>query len=168
MSKVEALRSLLHEFNTDVDVEAHSRRFTSAEDSNHIADTVLISTDTMASRLDIATAMNNTKIKLVLDTRLAFNYAELYAFNPNKFIDYMAWRDTIKNDLEIPDGPCNLRLCTTLVQIVGSTAVQYSCVPHAVWRGAKAIRGVPFKTLYLLSDQLVVKCIYQINPEEKE
>jgi sulfur carrier protein ThiS adenylyltransferase len=160
MNKVDALKELLKEFNSYIEVETFARKFTSTEDTENIADTVIVSTDSMSSRMDIYEAIHNSdKINLVLDTRLAFDYAELYAFDPSIIANLYAWKDTLRDDSEIPDGPCNLRLCTTLVQVVGSTAVHYSCVPHAVWRGAR-VRAFPFKTLYMLSDRLVVKSIY--------
>ncbi len=158
--KVIALEEQLKLFNPLVTVETHTEFFETSTHKELIEGILLISTDSMKSRADIFDTFNlNSKILQVLDTRLGFDYAEIYCMDPENPRDTLRWQSTLKNDSEIPDGPCNLRLCTTLVSVIVGTAVHYMCVPRAEWRDNR-IRRLPFETKVSLSDRLYVKTWY--------
>lgn len=157
MPKVEALASQLIKFNPSVKVVTHNKRFTTKEDAQSVEGILFIATDSMKSRSDIySTFAYNVNIKLVIEARLAFDFAELYVLNPLDYDHLKNWKESLKTDEEIPDGPCNLRLCTTLVMNVCASAIHFACVPYALWRSEKE-RVLPFRTRFLLTDRLVVK-----------
>lgn len=157
--KVLALKDLLMEFNPDIKVQAYNKPFESASDKSSLAGHLIIATDSMKTRADITKAfMFNTELVSVLEARLGFDYAEAHVIDPLDFDSISAWKRTLKNDEDIPDGPCNLRICPTLVGIVSNTLVDYLCRPYALQRtGVSDSKPLPFMTRFMLKNELVVR-----------
>ncbi len=162
--KVDALKALLYAFNPDIKVEVHEVPFTSAEHKVCLDGPLVIATDSMSTRKDITEAFAyNSKIPAVLEARLGFDYGEVHYINPLEYNDLTAWRASLCDDSKIPDGPCNLRICPTLVGIISNVIVQYLCLPYASQRGGRGTTVPPFRQKFLMKDILFVR--HQAVPE---
>ena len=82
----------------------------------------------MSARKDIYDSFYlNWKINKVFETRLGFDYGELNIINNMNTNSLKEWYSSLRKDEEIPDGPCNMRICTTLVGMVASYSVHTIC-----------------------------------------
>lgn len=125
--KTTALADLLKQINPDVRVETINRFFSSEQDSG-ITGPIIIAVDSMRARYDIYKVFKmNPMIPIVTEIRLGFDGGEIHIIDPLNSDKCQAWYDTLRDDSEIPDGPCNLRICTTLVQLTVSNAVHAVC-----------------------------------------
>jgi len=156
MYKVDALEELLQEFNPAVRVEKFKMFFTSEEHKTLLSGPLIIATDSIKSRRDIGDAFAfNSSVTDVIEARLGFDYAEIHHVDPTDFDSVKAFRNTLlTNDEDIPDGPCNLRICPTLVGAVANCMVGYLCLPYASQRTEGAPCVVPFMTRFLMRDAL--------------
>tara|TARA_Y100001970_G_C14242691_1_gene865889 strand:+ start:929 stop:1615 length:687 start_codon:yes stop_codon:yes gene_type:complete len=126
--KVEAFQRVLKEFNPAIEVIAHNEFFTTEKHKNMLNGPLVLTVDTMSARKDIYDSFNiNWKVKNVFETRLGFDYGELNIIDNLNSNSTSEWYSSLKNDDEIPDGPCNLRICTTLVNMVASYTVHTLC-----------------------------------------
>jgi hypothetical protein len=127
-SKVEAFRRILNAFNPHIQVETHNYFFNSEQHKELLNGPLVLTVDTMSARKDIYNSFKyNWKVKKVFETRLGFDYGELNiidCFSPEQLGE---WSSTLMNDEDIPEGPCNLRICTTLVCMVSGYAVHKIC-----------------------------------------
>lgn len=123
--KTEALKTVLQRFNPAIECETQGFFYS----KNHVLQgPVVIATDSMSSRYDIATAVtDNWDVPGVFETRLGFDYGECHSFDPTESSQVQAWTNTLQSDDEIDEGPCNLRICTTLVYLASSVTVQNVC-----------------------------------------
>lgn len=134
-NKVDALESVLKRFNPAVRVEKHPYYFESEDHKDLLAGPLVIATDTMHARYDIYKAFKlNPKVLGVFEVRLAFDFGEVHVVNNLDLTACKKWHATLQDDSEIPDGPCNLRICTTLVQLASSLAVHNICSRYAALR----------------------------------
>lgn len=153
MKKVAALEAVLKRFNPSVSVKTHDRHFTSA-DKDEVVGPMVIATDTMSSRRDFYDAFYlNAQIDHVYEIRLGFDYGELNVVDTADPQECDSWLRSLRDDSEVPDGPCNLRICTTLVLLVSSYAVHTLCARYAAERaGEEWSRNI--KTMFNLTPTL--------------
>lgn len=127
LQKVEALTLVLKRFNPEVQVEANNGFFTEAN-APALRGFVVIATDNMASRkLLIEKTAFNTSIDGLFEARLGFDYGEVNIVDPLNIGDCDNFTNGLKDDKDIPEGPCNLRICTTLVGMTTSYLVHQMC-----------------------------------------
>jgi molybdopterin/thiamine biosynthesis adenylyltransferase len=165
-SKVEALSELLREFNPDIEVKTYNRFYTSAADAAHVEGFLIIATDSMKSRKDISQGiLYNTNILLAIEARLGFEHGEIHVINPLNSELYRQWTDSFMDDSLIPEGPCNQRLCSTLVTTISAYMVQYICTLLVAKATTSAFK-YPYGTITVMKDsKLFVK---QYNLKEIE
>lgn len=157
--KVVALKDRLLEFNPQVNVTIHNKWFVPAEDADLVVGPLVLAADTMKLRKEATDVFSyNTDIPQVVEARLGFIYAEIHNINPFSPEDIEKWVAGLKDDSEIAEGPCNLRLCSTLVQLVAATMVHYLCVLPASQRAGKEAK-LPFQTKVMLQDTLYTSII---------
>lgn len=136
MLKVEALTKVLQRFNPEVKVEAHPKYFTAAEDGVDLEGPLVLTVDTMAARKEITDCFEyNPLVNTVFESRLGFDHGTVNIIDNVSADEIAGWKASLLNDDEIPDGPCGLRICTTMVQAVSSFLVhqicrKYSCVKN--------------------------------------
>jgi len=135
MNKVEALKDVLLKFNPRIEVKTNQKFFNKKD----IIDTdgpVVLTTDSMSSRKEImASCLMNPCVEHVFETRLGFKHGEI-AIVDNLDADHVQkWVSTLRRDDEIEEGPCNTRICSTLVNLVASMVVHQLCEKYssAVW-----------------------------------
>ena len=126
--KVDAFERVLKDFNPHIQVEKHDYFFESEKHKELLNGPLVLTVDTMSARKDIYNSFKyNWRVKKVFETRLGFDYGELNiidCFSPDHLQE---WESTLLNDEDIPEGPCNLRICTTLVAMVSSYTVHKIC-----------------------------------------
>lgn len=128
MLKVEALKQILEEFNPQCVVETYPIFFESSAHAEVLKDFVVIATDNMKSRKDITAACElNINVLQLIEARLAFDYGEIHLINPLSIDEFENFSNTIVDDSKVPEGPCNLRICPPLVQLITSYMVQLMC-----------------------------------------
>ncbi len=127
LPKVEALAMVLKRFNPEIRIETNNGFFTEAN-ASALQGFVVIATDNMKSRkLIIKESTFNPAIDGLFEARLGFDYGEVNIVDPLSVIDCDNFVNGLKDDQDIPEGPCNLRICTTLVGIVTSHLVHQMC-----------------------------------------
>jgi predicted ThiF/HesA family dinucleotide-utilizing enzyme len=128
LSKVEAFTKVLKRFNPDVQIEAHPTFFESKNDADALEGIVILTVDTMHARKDIGNILSaNWRIKQVFETRLGFDFGEVNCLEPFDLERINAWHAGMKSDDEVPDGPCNQRICPDLVNVVASYISRQVC-----------------------------------------
>lgn len=132
--KVEALAQVLKRFNPEISVEIHPYFF-KGEHATLLDGPVVLTVDTMSARKEILYCCRaNARVKGVVETRLG--YVEEQWYGEVNLIDNFSLEeidsviDNLVSDDEVPEGPCNLRICTTLVGIVSSCAVHSLCAMY--------------------------------------
>lgn len=149
-SKVDAFEEVLTRFNPCIEVIKHNKFFTTEEDKDLLSGPVVLTVDTMSARKDIYDSFKlNWKIKNVYETRLGFDYGELNIIDTLNTNQLTEWASTLRDDSDIPDGPCNLRICTTLVSLVASYTVH--CLCNNLSREPKPLQK---KTMFSLQPNL--------------
>ena len=82
----------------------------------------------MKARKEIYHAFRlNWKVKNVFETRVGFDYAELNVIENMNINRTDSWFNCLLSDEDIPEGPYNLRICTTLVTIIAAQTVHTIC-----------------------------------------
>ena len=125
--KVAAFKDVLQRFNPSINVETHDYFFDSSH--KHLLDGPLVLTvDTMSARKEaVSTFKLNWKVNKVFETRLGFDFGELNIIDNMNTLETEAWSSCLRDDKDLPEGPCNLRICTTLVSMVASYTVHCIC-----------------------------------------
>lgn len=132
MNKATALRELLLEFNPRIECICHEEFFTTEQHKELLEGILVLTVDTQSGRKDIYDSFYlNPNIDLVVETKLGFDYAELHLLETLDSSHCEQWLSALRNDEEIEPGPCNLRICTTLVGIVSNYAVHSICAKFA-------------------------------------
>jgi hypothetical protein len=93
----------------------------------------------------------NFLVSGLFETRLGFDYGELNVIDNMDSEQIDGWLAALKSDDEVPSGPCNLQICTTLVGVVASTAVQVLCNKYAAGEWAP-----PRRLMFSLKNNLEV------------
>jgi molybdopterin/thiamine biosynthesis adenylyltransferase len=70
-------------------------------------DIVFLLTDTMASRREIVDALRKKgETNIIIETRMASSYGNIFVFNPNDNKEYKWWKSTLIDDGEAEVSPC--------------------------------------------------------------
>lgn len=156
--KAEALAEILKQFNPAIECEVHVEFFTS-EHKESIDGPLVLATDTMKSRQEIYNVFAmNYKIEHVFEIRLGFDYGELNIVDNMNLEACESWNALLVDDSEIPEGPCNQRICTTLVNLVSSAGVHMLCAKYVAERTGEEWQ-YKNKTIFSLQPQLAVVAI---------
>lgn len=148
--KVDAFEEVLKRFNPQIKVEKYNKFFTSEEDKAKLEGPLVLTVDTMSARKDIYDSFKlNWRIKNVYETRLGFDYGELNIVDTLNTGQTEDWLSSLRDDKDIPDGPCNLRICTTLVTLIASYTVH--CICNDLSREPKPLKN---KTMFNLQPTL--------------
>lgn len=132
--KVDALKEVLERFNPQIKVETHPYFFT-REHVGELDGPLILTVDTMKARKEVGeVAKLNPMVSRVFETRLGFEYGELNILDNLDPEAMDLWLGNLKRDEDIPDGPCNLQICTTLVTLVASETVHRICEMHVAKR----------------------------------
>ncbi len=125
--KTDALKSMLLALNPEINVETYGRFFTE-DDAELLEGVVLLAVDSMSARKMICEAFTgNVNVEHVFETRLGFEYGELYIIDPLSLSDCENFESSLMSDDEIEEGPCNIRICPSFVNIVVNYAVHQLC-----------------------------------------
>jgi len=125
--KVDAFERVLTAFNPRIKVEKHDYFF-KKEHKDLLEGPLVLTVDTMSARKEIYDAFYfNWKVNKVFETRVGFDYAEVNIIDNMNSVHMNEWKNTLRDDSEIPDGPCNLRICTTLVSMIAAYATHTIC-----------------------------------------
>lgn len=144
MEKTTALAEVLKEFNPQIEVETHNTFFTTAEHKDLIEGPLVIATDSMSSRSDLLTAFTeNYNISGVFEIRLGFDYGYVNVVDNLSKIACDKWAATLLPDSAVPEGPCNQKICTTLVQMTSALLVHKMCERARTARLEEAWEFVP-------------------------
>lgn len=150
MPKVEALASTLQEFNPDIKITTHKDFFTE-EDISTLKGYLILATDNMQSRKMIGELVEPSVLK-VFEVRLGFDYGELNIFDPVEKEQRENWLSGLQDDSEVPEGPCNQRICTTLVNLICAHAAHM--VASTVRADYKNLNFNPkSKSMFVLNDK---------------
>jgi hypothetical protein len=156
MPKVEALREVLLAINPQVNVTIYNRRFTSGTDV--LVGCVYMAVDSMAARSDIYDAiLMNTDVTVCVEQRLGFNHGEVNVLDPLSLKTLEKWKKNLCDDAKVPEGPCNLRICTTLVQLTAAIGVQNLCLYYASIRHGKKWEYKPQTIVHLDTEISIIK-----------
>ena len=152
--KTVAITEVLKRFNPEIKVTIYSDYFTTEKYKKELEGILVIAVDTMSARKDLASAMSlNWRLYRIFETRLGFNHGEVNIINPLDSSSIERWAAALKSDEEIEPGPCNLRMCGTLVYVTTGYTVQMMCGLCAAmfnevdWKPAS-------KQLFLLEENL--------------
>ena len=158
MKKVDALESVLKDFNPSVIVEKHDYFF-DATDPDHVSelsDYLFIAVDSLDTRKAI---YKSTKLhpflNLIFETRMGFTHAELNVISPSDIMKIDEIISMLKTDEEVTEAACNERIISTLVMIVSSALVHNLCYHASSSRTNSEFTNYG-KSLFHLSPQLTV------------
>ncbi len=156
--KVDALEDVLKRFNPAIQVEKHPYFF-KAEHKDLLDGPLILTVDTMAARKEIAGCFEgNPMVQKVFETRLGFDLGELNIVDNMNMDECRNFKASLIDDNLIPDGPCNLRICTTLVCLVAAYAVHNLCAMY-VAGAAEKVWERKKKTVFNLSPILLTYAI---------
>lgn len=128
MPKVEALKHVLQRFNPEVEVEANQCFFTAKKHGHDLEGPLVLTVDTMSARKEITNCFdNNFLIETVIESRLGFDFGTVNIIDCTSDEDITEWNNSLFSDDEIEEGPCGLRICTTMVGLVSNFMVQQLC-----------------------------------------
>lgn len=127
LAKVEALKLRLCEINNSVNVTVNNRRFV-PDDGFMIEGLVVMGVDSMEARKMIFAAVQDSILLLgIFEARLAFEHAQVNIVIPGKVSDTENFLNGLVDDADLPESPCNKKICTTLVLLVSSYLVHQMC-----------------------------------------
>ena len=126
--KVDAFEEVLTRFNPAVKVKKHDYFFETEKHKDMLEGPLVLTVDTMFARADIYDSFKlNWKVNKVYETRLGFDVAEINVIDNMNLKELQNWKNSLVKDEDVPEGPCNLRTCTTLVNMVASYTVHRLC-----------------------------------------
>lgn len=132
MPKVEALKEVLLRFNPEITIEANQIYFTAEEHGDDLEGPMVLTVDTMTARKEITKCFEgNVFVETVFESRLGFDHGTVNIIDCTSEKDIREWGNSLADDSEIPEGPCGLRICTTMVGVVANYMVQQICKKYA-------------------------------------
>jgi len=140
--KVEALAEVLTRFNPAIKVTVHPTPFAAADAALLDGPVILAVDSNKVRRLVVDETLLNPKVDKIFETRLGFDYGEVNVLDNMSPTQVKRFNEALLDDDKVPEGPCNLRICTTLVGMVSSWAVHTLCDYYATlarqeqWKGA--------------------------------
>ena len=133
MLKVDALKHVLQRFNPEVQVVANACFFTAEEHGHDLEGPLVLTVDTMSARKEITNCFdNNFLIETVIESRLGFDFGTVSIIDCTSDEDITEWNNSLFSDDEIEEGPCGLRICTTMVGLVSNFMVQQLCKKYSL------------------------------------
>lgn len=157
--KVDAFASIIKRFNPNATVETHPYFFDSSHKELITDGPLVLTVDTMSARKEIHSVFHmNWKINKVYETRLGFDFGELNIVDNMNFTESNNWLNCLLDDSQMEEGPCNLRICTTLVGLVASYTVHSICAMMSAKRTGLDV-NFQNKTLFNLDPKLTVHSI---------
>lgn len=153
LSKVEAMKDVLLRFNPEISIQAYDRLFYK-EDGFLLSGLVVSAVDSIAARRLILETTLAAGLSALFEARLGFDFAVANIVNldnPGEAQNFISGLQ--KSDDEIPEGPCSLRICTTLVCIVAAYLVHQMCHYAAVLRKGTEWTHAP-STMFQLSPDI--------------
>jgi sulfur carrier protein ThiS adenylyltransferase len=167
MQKVNALASVLKRFNPEVDVTIHEEFFTK-DSTLHEGGPMILATDSFDSRRVIAEVFKlNPQIQGVFETRLGFDFGQVNLVDNLDSEQVDIWLNSLGNDAETPEGPCNRKICGTLVFNTVSFLIHQMCD-----RMIQDAAGEPWlmkdrrRTMFHFSPNLTVRSLCRTEPTE--
>lgn len=155
MRKVDAFKSVLQRFNPNIKVETHPYFFEASHKLLLDDGPLVLTVDTMSARKDIHSAFHmNYLVNKVYETRLGFDYGELNIVDNMNVVQSTNWVNCLRSDSELSEGPCNLRICTTLVGLVASYTVHTICASLSSKRSNVDCSGIKPKTVFNFAPQI--------------
>jgi len=159
--KVEALAAVLKRFNPEVQVVINNRFF-EEEDGADLEGPLVIATDTMSSRQTIYSAFTgNMLVDTVFEARLGFDFGEVNIIDNCDPDALSNWKNGLLDDKDVPEGPCGLKICTTLVMLISSYLVHSICEKYSAAAKEEEWQYHE-KTAFYLKNGLVV-----FNPKKR-
>lgn len=139
MPKVEALEEVLLRFNPEIVVETNETYFTAEEHGDDLEGPLILTVDTMKAREEITNCFEgNILIDTVMESRLGFDHGTVNIIDCTSADDIKEWKNSLFSDDEIEEGPCGLRICTTMVGMVANFMVQQLCQKYAAQKTGAA------------------------------
>jgi hypothetical protein len=127
LQKVDALAHVLRRFNPEIDVTTHAEFF-SKESTIAEGGPLVLATDSFDSRRAVAEVFRmNPQILGVFETRLGFDFGQVNLLDNLDSEQVDVWLNSLGNDAETPEGPCNRKICSTLVFNTVSFLVHQMC-----------------------------------------
>jgi len=152
MPKVEALAEVLKRFNPAIEVEANQTYFTAAEHGDDLEGPMILTVDTMKARAEITACFEgNILIDTVMESRLGFDHGTVNIIDCTSDTDLKEWNNSLLKDDEVPEGPCGLRICTTMVGTVANFMVQQLCKKYSALKNGTEWQPKK-KTVFAFSD----------------
>lgn len=152
MPKVEALEAVLKRFNPEIEVEANQCYFTAEEYGDDLEGPLILTVDTMKAREEITNCFDgNILIDTVMESRLGFDHGTVNIIDCTSAEDLQEWRNSLFSDDEVPEGPCGLRICTTMVGMIANFMVQQLCQKYAAQKNGSAWNPKK-KTVFAFND----------------
>jgi hypothetical protein len=153
LPKVEALKQVLQRFNPEIVVEANQCYFTAEEHGADLDGPMVLTVDTMKARKEITNCFEgNVLIDTVFESRLGFDFGTVNIIDCTNLQDLANWKNSLQNDEDIPEGPCGLQICTTMVGMVSNHMVQQLCKKYS-----SANKGLDWKpnkqTLFFFNEE---------------
>jgi len=111
------------------DIEAKNEKVEMIEDLSGI---LILCTDSMACQKDIfnKSARLNSKVKAVIETRMAIDHGRVYFVDPNNKIHLKKYAAEWYSDEEAAESPCNLRAISCTAQLLSSLAAGMVVIKH--------------------------------------
>jgi hypothetical protein len=156
MPKVEALKEVLQRFNPEIEVEANQCYFTAAEHGDELEGPLILTVDTMKAREEITNCFDgNILVDTVMESRLGFDHGTVNIIETTSEKDLLEWRNSLMSDDEVEEGPCGLRICTTMVGMVANFMVQQLCQKYARYKNTEAWNPKK-KTVFYFNEEGVI------------
>lgn len=157
LPKVEALAAVLKDFNPNISVACHNTLFDNSTQYELNAEgPLVIATDSMSSRKEIIEIVGlDYRIPRIHEVRLGFDYGEVHTFDNTKPEEISNWKTTLRDDSEIPDGPCNLKICIDLVLITSAFCARQLSNKYAIHKAGE-VPEYDKRTAFHLDKKLIV------------
>ena len=156
MPKVEALKNVLKRFNPEIEVEINQCYFTSEEHGEDLEGPLVLTVDSMTAREEITNCFEgNILIDTVMESRLGFDHGTVHIIDTTSAEDIDSWRNTLLSDDDVEEGPCGLRICTTMVGIVANYMVHQLCKKYNLVANDKTWTPKK-KTVFYLNDEGII------------
>jgi hypothetical protein len=160
MAKVDALEAVLKRFNPEIDVQKHNEFFTKDTQIDE-SGPMILATDSFDSRRVIAEAFNmNIAVQGVFEIRLGFDFGQVNLVDNLDSEQVEIWLNSLGDDKTTPEGPCNRKICGTLVYNTVSFLVHQMCN-----RLISETAGEPWnmldrrRTMFYMADNLTVRSL---------
>ena len=145
MPKVEALKEQLLRINSSIEVAIHDGPLLK-ESQAEWSGPMILAPDSMKARTSlIELAAENPTIDGVFEVRLGWEFGNIYYVDNTNSDSVEMFRQTLCKDEDLPEGPCNKKICLTLVNLFATRVVKYLVYMYASRQQGKEWK-LPFRT----------------------